>query len=727
MSVRPYLLAAVACAVSLLSAPQAHAQTVVTPNPILFVTQFPIGIDFGAIGSTFSNHRADVDLVGRGGDLYIRYADGTLRNLTREAGFGSGAVIQGADAIAVRDPHVHWSGTRAVFSMVVGGQPQASPATFNFYWQLYEVSGLGAGQVAQIVKVPNQPAGYNNVMPAYASDGQIIFVSDRPRTGEPHLHPLMDEYESARTNTGLWKLNPATASLQLLQFSPSGSFDPFVDSFGRVVFTRWDHLMRDQQNYPGAFYPAFNYSSDAADSVPTDSNVELFPEPREDSPSLNRFTINHFFPWQVNQDGTQEETLNHLGRQELHRYFTRSFTDDPNLRDFEYSVSGRTNTREAFNYLYLHEDITHPGRYYSVDAPEFQTLGSGQIVRFDAPPTTNPDDVVLEFVTHYDTRQTDSTPNHSGHYRNPVVLTDGSLIASHSPRHGVAGFDPDGTSNYDFRLRKLVTQDSYQVAGPALTGTAGMVRNITFYAGDRVVSYNGPFWEMGAVEVVARPAPPETGHGTAMPERAAYATADVDEQRFREDLQRRGLAVVVVRDVTMRDDAERQQPFNLRVAGTTWQNPPNPVGRVYDVAHFQLFQGDQIRGLRQASGSGVLQGRRVLAQPMHDVAAMALNVPNPGGPEGSVRIAADGSAAAFVPAGRALAWQSTASDATPVVRERYWITTQPGEVRACDGCHGVNRVAHGGAPPSTQTAQAFVELLGRWKQVNGVMFANGFE
>ena len=55
-----------------------------TDNPIMFVTQFPTS----AIGSTFSNHQTNPDEVGRGGDLYIRYVDGTLRNLTREAGFG---------------------------------------------------------------------------------------------------------------------------------------------------------------------------------------------------------------------------------------------------------------------------------------------------------------------------------------------------------------------------------------------------------------------------------------------------------------------------------------------------------------------------------------------------------------------------------------------------------------------------------------------------------------
>lgn len=56
------------------------------PNPIMFVTQMPIPDDFATIGSVFANHRGGINLSGRGGDLYIRYPDGALRNLTQEAG-----------------------------------------------------------------------------------------------------------------------------------------------------------------------------------------------------------------------------------------------------------------------------------------------------------------------------------------------------------------------------------------------------------------------------------------------------------------------------------------------------------------------------------------------------------------------------------------------------------------------------------------------------------------
>ena len=213
-------------------------------NPVLFVTQVPIPGDFTSIGSVFGNHRAAMSSVGRGGDLWIRYADGTLRNLTAAAGYGVNGQ-QGAGAIAVRDPCVHWDGQKAVFSMVVGGPTQQYDYTV-FHWQLYEITGMGPSETPVITRIANQPAQFNNVSPVYGTDDAIIFTSDRPRNGAGHLYPQLDEYEEAATVSGLWRLT-AAGGLELLNHAPSGDFTPFIDSFGRVLFTQWDHLQRDQQ------------------------------------------------------------------------------------------------------------------------------------------------------------------------------------------------------------------------------------------------------------------------------------------------------------------------------------------------------------------------------------------------------------------------------------------------------------------------------------------------
>src|SRR6185369_7277532 len=295
-------------------------------NSVLFVTQVPIPGDFTSIGSTFGNHRAALDSCGRGGDLYIRYPDGTVKNLTRAAGYGVWG-SQFTNGIAVRQPSVHWSGKKAIFSMVVGApKAQYDYATVS-YWQLYEITNFtDSASVPLITKVPNQPANYNNVSPIYGTDDRIIFVSDRPRDGASHLYPQFDEYELTAVNTGLWSLDAATSDLFLLDHAPSGDFTPTIDSFGRVIFTRWDHLQRDQEadqdaedvaNNQPPTYGTFNYADESAGAAHQfNARPEVFPEPRSDSTSLlgnvNGYTFNFFSPWQINEDGTEAETLNHI-------------------------------------------------------------------------------------------------------------------------------------------------------------------------------------------------------------------------------------------------------------------------------------------------------------------------------------------------------------------------------------------------------------------------------
>jgi len=685
----------------------------------------PIAADFATIGSVFANHEADLASSGRGGDLYLRYPDGTLRNLTVEAGFGDTG-RQGANAIAVRDPAVHWDGTRAVFSMAIGA-PTRQFEVRSYYFQLYEVSGLAPGETARITRIANQPENFNNVQPTYDSRGRIVFVSDRPRNGARHLYPQHDEYESTATPTGLWRLDPSTGELVLLQHSPSGSFNPSVDSYGRVVFTRWDHLQRDQQNDLATDeYGTFNYSDESAQATATADRSEVFPEPRiaAAGSNLNGHRINHFFPWQLNQDGTEEETLNHVGRHELQGYFDRSVNDDANLDEFIAEISGRANPNPVLNLLQLREDPARPGRYYAVDAPEFNTHAAGQLLRFDAPPSLNPAQIRIEYLTHRDSFGTTPSPNHSGHFRNPLPLADGRLLAAHADAQGDAGnlgTRAQPNPSYQFRLREVTGSPGSMQAGAALV-ESGIRKSISYYDPDVLVSYDGPLWELSPVEVRARPVPPDTSLTTAAPEQQAYALEGVDATRFRAWLVQQGLAVLVMRNVTTRDLADQQQPYNLRVPGGA--QTTGSAGKLYDIAHMQFFQGDQLRGI--GGRTSPRPGRRVIAQVLHEQNALALNPPGANGPAGSVAIFPDGSVAAYVPTRRALSWQSTAPDGSAVVRERYWLTFQPGEVRACDGCHGVNQLNQAGQGPAQNVALAFRDLLARWK-ATAPLFRDGFE
>ncbi|MFP5247179.1 MAG: hypothetical protein ACLGH0_10835, partial [Thermoanaerobaculia bacterium] len=525
------------------------------PNPILFVTQVPLPGDFTTVVSTFGNHSGQIDSAPRGGDLWIRYPDGTLKNLTRAAGFGMEG-SQGANAIAVREPSVHWSGTKALFSMVIGAPEQYQ---WNAYrWQIYEITGLGKNDTPVIRKIANQPAAYNNVSPIYATDDRILFTSDRPRNGAAHLYPQLDEYEEAPTVTGLWSLEPATGELRLLNHSPSGVFTPIVDSFGRVVFTRWDHLQRDQQAdsdaVEGATYGTFDYADESASAAKTTQRLEVFPEPRSSrtdllaGTNLEGLELNHFFPWEINEDGTAEETLNHVGRHELHGYFNRSMNDDAALSEFIDEVSGRANQNELLNFFQIREDPTRPGRYVGTDAPEFETHASGQIVSITAEPSRPADQIQVEYVTPRSTE--------SGHYRDPLPLSDGTLLVVHTSE--ARGDENEGTrespkSRYAFRIKAL--------DGTFLT--SGISESVTYWDPDVRVTWSGELWELSPVEVRARPRPVARKSSLEEPEARIFREEGVDAEQFKRELAKRNLSLVVSRDVTTRDIADKQQPFNL--------------------------------------------------------------------------------------------------------------------------------------------------------------------
>ncbi len=741
---------------SLVLALVASAAFAARPFPILFVTQVPTPGDFTGVASVFGNHQPDLESTPRGGDLYVLYPNGTLRNLTQLAGYGVASGFQGASSIAVREPAVDWSGTKAVFSMVIGA-PTAQYQVRTFYWQLYEVTGLGPTDTPVITKVPHQPANANNVSPIYLSDGRILFTSDRARNGAPHLYPQLDEYEEAPTVSGLWVLDPQSGRLELLDHAPSGDFKPTVDSFGRVIFTRWDHLQRDQQADSDALdpngdpYGTFNWSSEAATSVPLASRIEVFPEPRAARPDLLQpneegHSFNQFFPWMMDQDGSELETLNHVGRHDLEGYFDRSFNDDPNLHEFICgdNACNRVNETSLDNLLEIRESATDAGRYFGISAPEFYTHAAGELVSLPGEPGRHPDNMPVTALTHpstaFFTQGSDlPDPCHSGFYREPLPLSDGSLVVVHagemSPGVPETRLDTNtGTralpgSRYKFRLRTLTAATGncvgYQKYGATLT--PGITKTLWFWDPDVRVDYDSAtLWELDPVEVRARTTPPATAGAVPAIEAAVFAQEGVDLAQFQLQLAEDDLALIISRNVTTRDHDDKQQPFNLRVPGGVSTTVGNPPGHVYDIAHLQLYQADQIRGL--GGTANPRRGRRVLAQVMHDPEAVAHNAPPaPGAPPGSTPIAADGSLVAMVPAHRAMTWQLTSPTGAPVVRERYWLTFKAGEVRVCTSCHGLSSLDQTGAPPPQNPPQALHTFLQWWTTGRSELFRSGFE
>lgn len=697
--------------------------------PILFVTQVPTPYDSANVASLFGNHVADMPGAPRGGDLWIRYPDGSLKNLTQAAGYGTTGT-QGANAVAVREPSVHWDGTKALFSMVVGGATGQGDTT-SFYWQIYEITGLGKNETPVIGKIPNQPTNFNNVSPIYGTDDRIIFTSDRTLTGQRHLYPAFDEYKGTPTNSGLWSLDPATGDLNQLDHSPSGDFSPTIDSYGRVLVMRWDRLQRDRNADMDALGTGvkgtFNYTDESPTGLPQyNVRTESFPEPQGSRTDLlagtnmNGFEFNQFFPWQINEDGTSPETLNHLGRHEMRPAFNRAINDDSNVVAFNYANTPRSNRNPIINFMQAREDAKIPGLYYGIDALQTGTHSGGQIVSLTAAPELDPNQTVVTYITDRSTQGTapeggTPNPNHSGFYRNPLPLADGSLIAAHSPDPHAdrnLGTATEPVSRFSYRLKTLKKSGNVWVADLPLT--TGISEDISYWSAGVLVHFSGTLWELDPAEVRPHVRPVRREGFLPQQEKAILAEEGIDEAKFRTYLRERNLAVAVSRDVTHRDGADRQQPFYLKIAGSS-KATPNATGNVYDISHMQFYEGDYLRGLGLTTANGTPHpGRRILPVPMH--LPTGTNPDNQGGPVGSVRLAADGSMAAFVPSHRATTWQLTSPTGDPVVRERYWVTFQPGEIRVCASCHGTNDAATQPMNPIPQNKpEAFRDLLRSWK------------
>lgn len=715
----PFRLASLITVATGLTAAAASAQAYSPAHPILFVTQVPVG-NFGTVTSAFGNHVASAQQAPRGGDLVLRDPDGTLRFLTREAGYGDDGQ-QGANAIAVREPAVHWNGQKALFSMVVGAPTQRYQVK-TFYWQIYEVTGLEPGQTAAIRRIAGQPATFNNVSPIYATDGRILFTSDRPPSGAAHHYPQLDEYESSPTVAGIYGLDEATGELTLLEHAPSGAFSLSIDRFGRVIFTKWDHLQRDQQGdapSTAAAYRAYTFASEAADAPTTTSltGAEVFPEPRTQNdpayaPSLARHSFNHFFPWEMNEDGTGEETLNHIGRHELGGSYTDgSAVGDPNLSYYvpEHLHANRLRINGSAGLLHFREDPMRPGDFLATYAQEFGTASGGTLMRLTGAPDVNADQMRLTAVTPTGTDA--QVPQATGYFRNPLPMSDGTLVAAHTPATGQItnlGSTEAPSWSYAFRLKVLTRQGDFWAPGASLT--AGIYKRVTMWTPDVLATHDGLLWELDPVEVVARSVPAPRVSTLPAVEAGVFGQAGVDPADFQAELRDRGLALVVARDVTQRDRADRQQPFNLRVPGGTASI--GAAGAIYDVAYLQVFQADALRGYGNPAQP---RGRRLLARPMHGLGVSQA----PGAPPGAVAIAPDGSIAALVPARRALSWQLTDPAGAGVVRERNWISFQAGEIRVCTSCHGVNTLSQTGDPAPDQPPAALAALLAQWRQSNG--------
>jgi hypothetical protein len=629
--------------------------------------------------------------------------------------------------------------------MVVGA-PTNSADTTPFHWQLYELTNLDSviantNTTPAFAKVSNQPTNANNVTPCYATDGRIIFMSDMPYNG----FNALDEYKGWPTITGTYSLEPATADLKMIEHTPRGAFNPFIDSFGRLIVTRWDHLSQDPLAVDDRLAVAnggistngsFNFLFETPNSPAQATNIgETFPEPRNTDTAakaalgVNGNTFNFFFPWALDEDGGNEEFLNHAGRHEMQTSgMLQSFVGDTNLFSFTNLASriasgvSAANTNGIGALIQIVEDPRTNGLYWGVQAQDISIFGgshsAGQILTLTGGSNVNPTNMVVNNIT---APQTASPVNAGalGLFRNPLPMSDGKLIAAWTPRASTSstfGFDTNiGTatfpiSQYSFRLMTLTNTNPYWTTNQFIT--AGISNTFIYYEGALLVTNSAFQWELQPVEVRAKSIPAPVRSGVSSIEQQVFVAEGVDLQTFQADLAKRNLALCISRNVTARDAADKQQPYNLQVPGGVSSIANS--GKTYDITHLTFLQADYLRGYSNGP-AGIQPGRRILAAPMHATTNLNYVSSQTNAPVGGTELMSDGSQATIIPASRAVTWHLTGVTNDSVVKERYWISFRPGEVRTCANCHGINAVDQLGRTSPTNSPLALHKLLQLWR------------
>lgn len=126
---------------------------------------------------------------------------------------------------AIRDPQVHYDGQKILFSYRRGG---------SSYFHLYEIGIDGSG-LTQLTEGP-----FDDIEPIYTPDGSILFCSTRCRRFVGcNPSPVATLYRCDVDGANIRELSP----------NPFTDNTPWMLPDGRVLFTRWEYVDRNQLSF----------------------------------------------------------------------------------------------------------------------------------------------------------------------------------------------------------------------------------------------------------------------------------------------------------------------------------------------------------------------------------------------------------------------------------------------------------------------------------------------
>ncbi len=125
----------------------------------------------------------------------------------------------------VRDPQVHYDGTKILFSYRKGGQP---------YYHLYEINTDGSA-LRQLTDGP-----FDDVEPTYLPDGDIVFGSSRCNRWVPCYYTQV---------AVLYRCDGNGQGIRALSANTEHENTPWVLPDGRILYQRWEYVDRSQVGY----------------------------------------------------------------------------------------------------------------------------------------------------------------------------------------------------------------------------------------------------------------------------------------------------------------------------------------------------------------------------------------------------------------------------------------------------------------------------------------------
>ena len=202
----------------------------------------------------------------------------------------------------IRDLDVNFDGSKVVFAMraqfIEGADEEDQPT-----WNIWEFDAA-TDNLRRIITSDTVEDEGHDIMPHYLPDGRIVFSSTRQRQSRAiQLDENKPQYAGQDEDDNepafvLHVMDDDGTNIHQISFNQSHDLDPAVLPNGRIVFTRWEHEIDDNQfdlysvNPDGSdmqlLYGAYSHATGTVDPETTEPSIIQFlsPRPMQDGRTL---------------------------------------------------------------------------------------------------------------------------------------------------------------------------------------------------------------------------------------------------------------------------------------------------------------------------------------------------------------------------------------------------------------------------------------------------------